>query len=58
MVSAALELLLPTDGEELGLKGKICKHWWPTPSPPLIPAIESGWGESCVAFGSEVVWGE
>lgn len=53
-VSAALELMLPTYGEELGLKGKICKHWVANPIPAMIPAIESGWAESCVAFGSEV----
>lgn len=53
-VSAALELMLPTYGEELGLKGKICKHWVANPIPAMIPAIETGWAESCVAFGSEV----
>lgn len=53
-VSAALELMLPTYGEELGLKGKICKHWVANPIPAMIPAIECGWAESCVAFGSEV----
>ncbi|HIW16344.1 MAG TPA: malonate decarboxylase subunit alpha [Firmicutes bacterium] len=53
-VSAALELLLPTYGEELGLKGKICKNWVANPIPAMIPAIECGWAESCVAFGSEV----
>ena len=53
-VSAALELMLPTYGEELGLKGKICKNWVANPIPAMIPAIETGWAESCVAFGSEV----
>ncbi|MGI6028282.1 MAG: malonate decarboxylase subunit alpha [Candidatus Heteroscillospira sp.] len=57
-VSAALELMLPTYGEELGLKGKICKHWVANPIPAMIPAIECGWAESCVAFGSEVGMGE
>ena len=57
-VSAAVELLLPTYGEELGLKGKICKYWVANPIPAMIPAIESGWAESCVAFGSEVGMGE
>ena len=52
--SAAIELLLPTYGEELGLKGKICKHWASNPIPAMIPAIETGWVESVVAFGSEV----
>jgi malonate decarboxylase alpha subunit len=52
--AAAIELLLPTYGESLGLKGKICKHWALNPHPTLIPAIESGWVESVHCFGSEV----
>jgi malonate decarboxylase alpha subunit len=53
-VTAAIELLLPTYGESLGLKGKICKHWALNPHPTLIPAIESGWVTSVHCFGSEV----
>ncbi|MDO6850682.1 malonate decarboxylase subunit alpha [Priestia megaterium] len=52
--TAAIELLLPTYGEKLGLKGKICKHWSLNPHPTLIPAIESGWIESVHCFGGEV----
>ncbi|WP_027796193.1 malonate decarboxylase subunit alpha [Paraburkholderia acidipaludis] len=52
--TAAIELLLPTYGESLGLKGKICRHWTLNPHPTLIPAIESGWVESVHCFGSEV----
>ena len=52
--TAAIELLLPTYGEELGLKGKICTNWVLNPHPTLIPAIESGWVESVYAFGGEV----
>ena len=52
--TAAIELLLPTYGESLGLKGKICKHWALNPHPTLIPAIESGWVTSVHSFGSEV----
>ena len=52
--TAAIELLLPTYGEELGLKGKICKHWALNPHPTLIPAIETGWVESVHCFGGEV----
>jgi malonate decarboxylase alpha subunit len=52
--TAAIELLLPTYGESLGLRGKIAKNWVLNPHPTLIPAIESGWVESVVAFGSEV----
>lgn len=52
--TAAIELLLPTYGESLGLKGKICKHWALNPHPTMIPAIESGWVESIHCFGGEV----
>src|SRR5690625_1418798 len=52
--TAAVELLLPTYGESLGLKGKICKHWALNPHPTLIPAIEGGWVESIHCFGGEV----
>ncbi|SDJ40717.1 malonate decarboxylase subunit alpha [Nonomuraea jiangxiensis] len=51
--TAAIELLLPTYGEELGLRGKICRHWTLNPHPTLIPAIESGWVESVHCFGGE-----
>lgn len=51
--TAAIELLLPTYGEELGLKGKICKYFALNPHPTLIPAIESGWVESIHCFGGE-----
>lgn len=51
--TAAIELLLPTYGAQLGLKGKICKNWVLNPQPTLIPAIESGWVESVHSFGNE-----
>ena len=52
--TAAIELILPTYGAELGLKGKICTNWTLNPHPTLIPAIESGWVDSVHCFGSEV----
>jgi malonate decarboxylase alpha subunit len=52
--TAAIELLLPTYGESLGLKGQICKHWALNPHPAMIPAIEAGWVESVHSFGSEI----
>jgi malonate decarboxylase alpha subunit len=52
--TAAIELLLPTYGESLGLRGKICRNWVLNPHPTMIPAIESGWVESIHSFGSEV----
>ena len=52
--TAAIELLLPTYGESLGLRGKICEHWTLNPHPTMIPAIESGWVKSMHCFGSEV----
>ena len=51
--TAAVELLLPTYGAQLGLKGKICRNWILNPQPTLIPAIESGWVESVHSFGNE-----
>jgi len=51
--TAAIELLLPTYGEELGLRGTIARNWVLNPHPTLIPAIESGWVESVA-----LVWGE
>ncbi len=52
--TAAIELLLPTYGQSLGLKGRICQHWALNPHPALIPAIEAGWVESIHSFGSEL----
>jgi malonate decarboxylase alpha subunit len=52
--TAAIELLLPTYGESLGLKGRICQHWALNPHPALIPAIEAGWVRSVHSFGSEM----
>jgi malonate decarboxylase alpha subunit len=52
--SAAIELILPTYAERLGLRGKICRHWALNPHPTLIPAIEAGFVESVHAFGSEL----
>lgn len=52
--TAAIELLLPTYGEKLGLKGKICRNWALNPHPTLIPAIESGWVETVHYFGGEL----
>jgi len=52
--TAAIELILPTYGEQIGLKGKICRNWTLNPHPTLIPAIESGWVESVHCFGAEL----
>jgi len=52
--TAAIELILPTYGDKLGLKGKICRNWTLNPHPTLIPAIESGWVESVHCFGGEL----
>jgi malonate decarboxylase alpha subunit len=51
--TAAIELILPTYGERLGLKGRICRNWTLNPHPTLIPAIESGWVETIHCFGGE-----
>ncbi len=52
--TAAIELLLPTYGESLGLKGKICTNWVLNPHPTIIPAIESGWVKHIYCFGGEL----
>ncbi|MBE7211788.1 MAG: malonate decarboxylase subunit alpha [Gluconacetobacter diazotrophicus] len=52
--TAAIELLLPTYADRLGLKGRIATHWALNPHPTLIPAIEAGWVEQIHCFGSEV----
>lgn len=52
--TAAIELLLPTYAESLGLRGKICLNWALNPHPTLIPAIEAGWVRSVIPFGGEV----
>jgi malonate decarboxylase alpha subunit len=52
--TAAIELILPTYAESLGLRGQICTHWALNPHPTLIPAIETGWVESVHCFGGEL----
>ncbi len=52
--TAAIELILPTYAESLGLKGKIATHWALNPHPALIPAIEAGFVQSVHSFGSEL----
>lgn len=52
--TCAIELILPTYAESLGLKGKVCKHWVVNPLPTLIPAIEAGFVESVYCFGGEL----
>ena len=52
--TAAIELILPTYGNDLKLKGKICRNWILNPHPTMIPAIEDGWVESIFSPGGEV----
>ncbi|MCE0724590.1 malonate decarboxylase subunit alpha [Legionella sp. 9fVS26] len=52
--TCAIELLLPTYAESLGLKGKICQYWVVNPLPTLIPAIEAGFVKAIYPFGGEV----
>jgi malonate decarboxylase alpha subunit len=52
--TAAVELILPTYAEELGLRGKICRYMSVNPCPTLIPAIESGFVEGIHCAGSEL----
>lgn len=52
--TAAIELLLPTYGQELGLKGRACQHWLLNPHPTMIPAIEDGFVKTIYTVGSEM----
>lgn len=52
--TAAIELILPTYAESLGLKGKICQYMSVNPCPTLIPAIEAGFVKSIHCAGSEL----
>ncbi len=52
--TAAIELILPTYAESLGLKDKICQHWMVNPLPTLIPAIECGLVKSIHSVGGEL----
>jgi malonate decarboxylase alpha subunit len=52
--TAAIELILPTYAESLGLRGKICRYMSVNPCPTLIPAIESGFVEGIHCAGSEL----
>lgn len=52
--TAAIELILPTYAESLGLKGKICQYMSVNPCPTLIPAIESGFVQGIHCAGSEL----
>ena len=52
--TAAIELILPTYAESLGLRGKICEYMSVNPCPTLIPAIESGFIKNIHCAGSEL----
>ncbi|KIZ40823.1 MULTISPECIES: malonate decarboxylase subunit alpha [Rhodopseudomonas] len=53
-LTSAIELILPTYGEELGLKGECCTHMVLNPHPTMIPAIEAGWVDTIHCFGGEL----
>ena len=52
--TAAIELLLPTYGQALGLKNRACLHWLLNPHPTMIPAIEEGFVKTIYTVGSEM----
>jgi len=52
--TAAIELILPTYAQRLGLKEKICQFLSVNPCPTLIPAIESGFVKGIHCAGSEL----
>jgi malonate decarboxylase alpha subunit len=51
--TAAVELILPTWGKELGIEGRACTDWVLNPHPTIIPAIEAGIVRRIYAFGGE-----
>ncbi len=51
--TAAVELILPTYGAEIGLKGVACTNWILNPHPTMIPAIEAGFVDHIYSFGGE-----
>ncbi len=53
-LTSAIELILPTYGAELGLKGEVCTHMVLNPHPTMIPAIEAGWVDTIHCFGGEL----
>ncbi len=52
--TAAIELLLPTYAQEIGLPNTVARHWALNPHPAMIPAIEAGLVDSIHCFGSEM----
>lgn len=52
--TAAIELILPTYAESLGLRDQICSYMTVNPCPTLIPAIESGFVKGIHCAGSEL----
>lgn len=52
--TAAIELILPTYGRQIGLGRHIARNWALNPHPALIPAIEAGLVDSVHCFGSEL----
>lgn len=52
--TAAIELILPTYAESLGLRGQICSYMTVNPCPTLIPAIEAGFVKGIHCAGSEL----
>jgi malonate decarboxylase alpha subunit len=52
--TAAIELILPTYAESLGLRDKICEYMSVNPCPTLIPAIETGFVKGIHCAGSEL----
>ncbi|MBA3591686.1 malonate decarboxylase subunit alpha [Methylibium sp.] len=52
--TAAIELILPTYAESLGLRDQICEYMSVNPCPTLIPAIEAGFVKGIHCAGSEL----
>jgi malonate decarboxylase alpha subunit len=54
--TAAIELLLPTYGESLGLRGKICEHWALNPHPTMIPQSKVAGSKAFIVSAAKLEW--
>ncbi len=54
--TAAIELILPTYGESLGLKGKVATHWALNPHPTLIRRSKAGGSSRSTRSAAKWAW--
>ena len=56
--TAAIELLLPTYGESLGLRGKICEHWALNPHPTMIRQSRAVGSKAFIVSAAKLAWSD